>query len=537
MSREVRARRADDVLEMQRAARRGGTPQLLRWLTARSGADVLLVDGADSAASPCLSALPALQRDLVLRAVREVAARGLRSVVLDHEGLTCLVLPLDGPPGVPAPLLAAVACRPAPPELAYLLADATYALGLSRTAEDTHGLRQRLATAEARNREAVLHLLMNGHTAVARQIAGALLPALPEHVRVYVIEGPPAARERVAQEVAEADTDAWIVPCPVYSGHMLVLAPARPESPCDACPPWLSCPTVAEDCRVGESDDVPLQDTATGYAQAFHALAAARTHRRPHSSFAAGPDLALTIGLPAATAWANALLLPLHRHTPRRAQDPDRAELLATAAAWLSFAARATAHLKIHRNTLTARLSYIQALLGLDLDRLCDQAALSLALRVAAEPADLTGSAEAEAEAAGIAGPGPRAAAPTLDSLLLSPGVEAWAQAQFRPTRTAVQQLPPDLADTLSTWLRHDAHISSAAAALSLSPSAVRKRLTRIEALLERSLLRPPSAVHDLWLAQRALGLGAPCAGKPGSGPAGPGGAAAARLSICSPRL
>ncbi|MFD8414615.1 hypothetical protein ACFV2Q_23130 [Streptomyces sp. NPDC059650] len=81
------------------------------------------------------------------------------------------------------------------------LADAAYALGLSRTAEDTHGLRQRLATAEARNREAVLHLLMNGHTAVARQIAGALLPALPEHVRV-------GRRSAVALDVLRRSDDA-----------------------------------------------------------------------------------------------------------------------------------------------------------------------------------------------------------------------------------------------------------------------------------------------------------------------------------------
>ncbi|MEV0416116.1 hypothetical protein AB0I68_36520 [Streptomyces sp. NPDC050448] len=38
----------------------------------------------------------------------------------------------------------------------------------------------------------------------------------------------------------------------------------------------------------------------------------------------------------------------------------------------------------------------------------------------------------------------------------------------------------------------------------------MRKRLARVEALLEHSLLRPPSAVHDLRLAQRALALGAP---------------------------
>ncbi|KDN87957.1 hypothetical protein [Kitasatospora cheerisanensis] len=43
---------------------------------------------------------------------------------------------------------------------------------------------------------------------------------------------------------------------------------------------------------------------------------------------------------------------------------------------------------------------------------------------------------------------------------------------------------------------------------MGLSPAAVRKRLARIETLLDRALLRPPTAVHELWLAHRALGSG-----------------------------
>ncbi|KPI15415.1 transcriptional regulator, CdaR [Actinobacteria bacterium OV450] len=496
MNGETRALRAEDVLQMQRAARQGGTRKLLTWLSTRSGADILLVNSSDSITSPSLSSLPAPSRDLVLRGVREIGERGLRSGAIDHEGLTCLVLPLGSTPGLTVPLLAAVASSPAPPGLAHLLADATHAMSLSWLAEHTQRQRRRLSTADARNREAVLHLLMNGHTSVARQIAGALQPDLPDRVRVYVIEGPPTARARVALEVAEDDADAWIVPCPVYTRHMLVLAPARGAIQGDASPTWMSRLTVAETCRVGESDDVPLRDTATGYAQAFHALAVARHRRSRSSSFTCRPDLALTIG-PAAAVWANAFLLPLRTHTPRRAQDPDRAELLATAASWLAFAARATAHLKIHRNTLAARLAHIETLLGLDLDRLGHQAALSLALRAVAE---------STAETVGIEHP---ATASTLDQLLLSPGVEAWAQTQFRPVMRAEHGLPPDLTDTLTTWLRHDARIGPTAAALSLSPSAVRKRLARVEALLGRSLLRPPSIVHDLWLAQRALGSSA----------------------------
>ncbi|MEU6770642.1 helix-turn-helix domain-containing protein [Streptomyces sp. NPDC046759] len=83
--------------------------------------------------------------------------------------------------------------------------------------------------------------------------------------------------------------------------------------------------------------------------------------------------------------------------------------------------------------------------------------------------------------------------------------VPGWAQRQFRPLRAA--GVPIFIAQTLATWLRLEARIGPTAAALSVSASAVRKRLARSEALLQRSLLRSPSAVHDQWLAQRALDL------------------------------
>jgi sugar diacid utilization regulator len=212
----------------------------------------------------------------------------------------------------------------------------------------------------------------------------------------------------------------------------------------------------------------------------------------------ANPDLALTIG-PAAATWAQAFLSPIRTHRARRAQDPDSAELLATAASWVSFHSRATAHLNIHRNTLSARLTCIQELLGADLHRLADQAALALALRTIA--AESPPPPEGDAAGAGET-------LPTLDELLLLPRVGLWAQQQFRPV--TAPDVPACIAETLTTWLRLDARIGPTAAALSISTSAMRKRLTRSEALLKRSLLRSPSAVHDQWLALRALDLAEP---------------------------
>lgn len=45
-----RIRRADDVLDMQRAARKGGTGPVLRWLAGRTGATVFLMNSAGTPA-------------------------------------------------------------------------------------------------------------------------------------------------------------------------------------------------------------------------------------------------------------------------------------------------------------------------------------------------------------------------------------------------------------------------------------------------------------------------------------------------------
>ncbi|MHA6758195.1 helix-turn-helix domain-containing protein [Streptacidiphilus sp. PAMC 29251] len=449
------------------------------------------MDAAGAPTHSCPAAPGEGERALALRGARELAERRLGSVALDQDGLTCIVLPLQGPlqgplpgplpgsRGAHAPLLAAVVPRPTPPGLPLLLADASSVLGLTWSAEHTGRLQRRLKAADARTREAVLHLLINGHTSVARQVAGALGPDLPATVRVYVIEGPPQIRRQLAEELAEAAEDAWIVPCPVYADHILVIAPG------DSAPTRVWPADVAAACWIGESDALPLREAATCYAQAFHALAAARDRCERQASFAAGPDLALTIG-PAASAWAETFLAPVRAHRAKRPQDPDCTELLATAASWLSFHSSATAHLKIHRNTLSARLACVQELLGLDLHRLGDQAALALAVRTVA-----------------VQAPPPPLPPPTLDELLALPRVAVWARQQLRPV--TAPDVPACIAQTLTTWLSLDARIGPTATALSISVSAVRKRLARSESLLERSLLRSPSAAHDLWFAQRAL--------------------------------
>ncbi|MEU6238292.1 helix-turn-helix domain-containing protein [Kitasatospora sp. NPDC047058] len=490
----MRTGRADDVLAMHHAGRRGGTSQVLRWLAGRTGADVFLMnpsgDGAGAGAFPSDDTA----RTLCRRGADDVDRRGLRSAVIDQGDLTCFVLVLDDDRGLRAPLLTAVAHRPAAPELPVLLADAVSILSLTWQAEDARRSRHRLRTADTRTREAVLRLLMGGQTHTAQDVAQALRPTLPEVVQMYVVHGPREARTGLTLRITETCRDAWIVPCPVYDDHLLVLAPPVPGKSAGL-PPWASHGAAADGLRIGVSNPVHLRETATGYAQASHALAAARHGTGRLSTFAGEPDLALTIGA-GVTAWSDAFLSPVRSHRPRRTQDPDSAQLLATATSWLRFSSGAAASLNIHRNTLAARLAHLQELLRLDLTRLADQSALALALRAAAG---------GTTSRTGDGGTGEGRPTPSLDELLALPHVVSWAHRQFHPLQAPGTAAP--VAGTIDTWLHLDARIGPTAEALSVSVSAVRKRLARAEELLQRSLTRPPTVVHDLWLARRALEL------------------------------
>ncbi|MEV5510616.1 helix-turn-helix domain-containing protein [Streptomyces orinoci] len=478
-----RAQRAEDVLAMQRAARKDGTRSLLRWLADRTGTRVGLIDAAGAAVPLDPAEDPDGEAaELIRRGLREIASRRLRSMAIDGANHTVLLFPLDAPRGVRAPALAAVAHRPVAAHLPTLLADAASALSLCWQAEHAERLRRRTERAEGRSREAVLHLLMNGHFAAAHQVAGALYLPLPPLIRFYVVQCPPRVREQLSARCTEVAEDAWVVPCPVHVDHILVIAsagtPALEEIFAE----------LTDDCLVGASEELPLRDTATGYAQAFHALAAARNQSVRHARFAGRPDLALAIG-PAAATWAKEVLAPLRAHSAKRSQDPDSGELMATAVSWLTFSSQATAHLKIHRNTLSARLKHIAELLDLNLDRLADQSLLALALRADGIPCDNRDAGTTR----------------SLDDLLLRPAAVAWAHQQLHPIRT--RPFADELDRTLTTYLSNDGRLGPTAAMLSISATATRKRLARIEALLERSLLRSPSARYDLWLAQRALTL------------------------------
>jgi PucR-like helix-turn-helix protein len=480
--------RQSDVLAMHRLARRAdGGAALLEWLGRRAGSWAGLVDRSGAVLLPAQS--PPVDPAVLASGVGRMRERGLPAYVVGDDALRVALLAVDAAAGAQNPFLAVVD----PGRVATtLLSDAAVLLATSWAAEHARRTAARVQRAEARCREAVLHLLMGQHLGTARQLASTLSPALPETTRVHVIETSAARRGEVVDRCAElTGGNAWIVRCPVYSRHVIVLADGVDDPagrPLDR-----AVATELPGCTVGAGDAVPLRDTAVGYEQAFHALAVARRRPEGWARFDAALDLASVLGADG-IAWAEVALAPLTGHVPARATDPDADELIMTARSWLAFSTAASRHLTIHRNTLALRVKRIEDLLGVDLARLDQQAWLDLALRIRSAPGR-----------AGRSAPRPDRP-PGPDELLRLPGAQRWADAALRPVRRSAHA--PQLETTLRTWLDTGARLSATADTLQLSVAGTRRRIERLEQVLQRSLLHGPSARNDLWLALRAVDLG-----------------------------
>ncbi|MEU8474761.1 helix-turn-helix domain-containing protein [Streptomyces hygroscopicus] len=628
--------RADDILALARLSTRPGAVRaMLGWLTRRTGGPAVLVgDTGRVLAGPEGERDPAVAR-ATADAVAELRRRGAPSAVLGGaEGRPVHLIALDTDPRT---YLAVVG--PDDPHCGTLLADAARTLALCWRLEQAERARRRIESAEGHSREAVLHLLMVGSVPAAQRIAGALRPALPGVIQVYVIECPQPRRREIARRIdREAGGGAWIVPCPVRPNHVIALVP--PETgppggtgPADATDPATGteastgtdastvtgpAPTTAPtdgthpaaethpatgthpaaethpatgthpatethpatgthpatethpatgthpatethpatgthpatethpatgtapttpatpatpaavrapadgtapatpaavgggpprpphvsldrlivrlvpESRVGVSERVALRDTPTAYEQAIHALAVARNAPERRAAFGGDLDVTVLAG-PAGYRWASELLAPCLRYAPARRADPGPQELLGTLGSWLSFGGAASRHLKIHRNTLAARVRHLDELLGVPVSRsLAAQSAAWLALRLYTAP-----------QAAAALAQAPPEPTVTLEAVLGTPAAGTWARAQLRPLEQAG---PATGLETVRTWLRADARLPAAAAALGISLPGARKRLTRAEDALGRSLLTAPSAKYELWLAMRALG-------------------------------
>lgn len=466
----------DHLREMHREVTRpDGLERLVRWLARRVAGRVLLLDRAGAPRY----AFPEMPEDVIQEAAEDIGRvvggkAGAAAVDIDAGVVQIQAL---GERSQEATFVVARS-EPFSAPMRNLIGEAVPLLSLRWRAEDL-GRRERAVTAaEARAREAVLHLLIVGQLQAARRVAGALGPHLAEEFCVYIVECPPDARDRFVAQCDRASRGrAWIVRCPIYSRHIIVLAPA-PEA-VDAMDETLRVHADGwKGVDVGRSQTVTMAETASGYGQAFHALAVARGSAGHYAVFDPRGDLAALVRAHGYE-WARALLEPLRGYRPQRAQDPDAAELTATLQSWLAFYGGAAQQLKVHRNTVSSRLRHIERLLGRQLDDLETQAKLDLALRV-------------------LDGPGGTPGAADLETILKTPEVRDWAAMQIAPLASLDSRL---FLETLRVWLQNNARLEPTAAALGISAPGARKRLTRIEELLGRSLLNGPSARYDLWFA------------------------------------
>lgn len=427
--------------------------------------------------------------DVVGSDVERVRTGRAGSAAVDTGTRTVSVLPVG--PEAPFPVLVVARQQPLSARDRTLLGDATRLLWLCRQVETTREAQRRVDRTDSRIRESVLQLLMLGNRGAAKRVAATLGPRLSEAVRVLVAEVAPVERGSFTIQCnAVSDGRAWVVPCPVYNGHVIVLAPVdgpvrqgggalTPEPIIDR---FREITTNRDDVCVGASSVVSLRETSVGYEQAFHALADVRNSVERYAEFDRREDLAEVLA-PAGNRWRTRVLAPLLDFRPSRSQDPDAEELMDTLVSWLTFYGRAVKQLRIHRNTLSARLARIEHVLDADLRDIGTQARLHLALRLPDRSSSPSGDAERD-----------------LDELVDGPEVRSWARRQLS---SLLETDARSHLTTLRAWLAHDAHLDATAASLGVSVPGTRKRLLRMEGVLERSLLHGPSARYDLYFALR----------------------------------
>jgi sugar diacid utilization regulator len=501
---------ADDsapaALDLHRhAVREPSVDAVLRRLANHTGAAVLFYDRSGRLTHTVPHpAAPALAR-LIEPDVARVAAGDADGATIDAPPRAVRLVPIGHV--APRPVLVVTGEPGALAAAAPIVGDAARLLELIWRLEAAERRERRLALADHRVREAVLQLLMGGHVEAARRAAGALRPALTDLVEVHLIAGPPLLRRALAQRCDAISAErAWIVRCPVYSGHLIVIAPAEEKDPAAEKKPAEEehpaegrhrfAELVDQDprCRLGSSQIVALRDVGRGYEQALHALTRSVADAGRTAQYEPVHDL-VPLLRPEAPRWAERVLGPLLEYRAARRNEPDADDLLGTLRSWLYFHSGATRQLKVHRNTLAARLRLIETLLHTDLGDVGTQAALHLAVRL---------QGRRTAPPHGTAPDSDDGLDDGLDALLDTDAVREWAEHEVRPLGDAGSE---PARQTLQVWFAHGTRLAPTAATLGISVTATRKRLARVEQILGRTLLNAPPNQHDLWLAMRVAKL------------------------------
>ncbi|MCK1820702.1 helix-turn-helix domain-containing protein [Streptomyces sp. XM83C] len=357
----------------------------------------------------------------------------------------------------------------------------------------------RLRRAAADLRLAILQLLMVEDTVSARRVAAGLWPGLldTDTACVYVVEGRAEDRDTLADEcLAATGGQALVVRCPAVEAHVIVVAPDERAGP--------ALRELVEPrpyTYLGGSTRQSLARTAGAYGQAVSALAVARFRPGKAAVYAERSHPERLMDPAALAAWADRLLRPLAglpHHTG--------GELLATTRLGLEFTAvNAAKVLGVSRNTVRARMTRTEALLGADFTDLAARAAVHLALNTRACPPEEPAPAGDEAPT-GTAG---------LTALLAGPAVQVWA----RDLLARLNADSRDLRGTLRAWIAAGANAERAAQRLGVHAQTVREHVRAAEPVLERQLLCGGGDLYEVVLAHLAVGDLAP----PALGPEEPG--------------
>ncbi|MFI5687969.1 helix-turn-helix domain-containing protein [Streptomyces sp. NPDC051636] len=487
---------AEELLDQLRPSARDPR-RLVAWLARAVDATVCLrgPDGALLAGEPMTlddTVVADVLAGRISAAAFEDAVRHVRLVAVRHPGQ---------PQSHPAStgVLAVARYTPFDRDAAEIVSHTAgvVELLLRERALTAAGRRLRRATADLRL--AILQLLMVEDTVAARRVAAGLWPGLldTDSARVYVVEGSPEDRDRLADACLDATSgQALVVRCPAMDGHVIVVSPAD---------------TAGERLRslvggrpgayLGGSLRQGLEQTAGSYGQAISALAVAR-FRPDHAAVYAERTHPERLMDPAALhAWSADVLRALDtlpHHT--------RAELLATTRLGLEFTAvNAARVLGVSRNTVRARMDRVEGLLGTDFSDLTVRAVAHLALN--------TQAVRAQAPADGVA-PGTRPV--RVGDLLAGAALRTWAHDLLG----RLEQDGRDLRGTLRAWIAAGGNAERAAQALGVHAQTVREHVRGAEPVLERRLLAAGADLYEVVLAHLVLGdLAAPVLGRANQGP------------------
>jgi hypothetical protein len=135
---------------------------------------------------------------------------------------------------------------------------------------------------------------------------------------------------------------------------------------------------------------------------------------------------------------------------------------------------------RLHRNTLSRKLSDVMDRVGLDRTRLGHRAVLDLALQLEALPA-----------------PPPETDVPELCEVLEEPAARRWAAQLLAP----LEELGPRHLGLLATWAEHNAHLGEVAEALDRHRNTITKGLADISAAISRQVSDVGRGQHDAYLA------------------------------------